>query len=382
MILTKEELLKLALHCNRCGTCRGVTQDAVPDPAFSTQCPCGMTFFGAYEPASLMYLARGIATGALKWDKTIASYLFSCTLCAYCDDLCSRGYRHTPAVTILEELRRIIPQKLKPKGLQRGAQLIKIPTAHKLSEFKRYGLPDLSDGSKTEMIILIDRSLIAHGPKLRELGFLIQKSGKRVGYFGKDPLPLVDTLLINGGYQDVLTKGIGEIDSRLKKRGVKQVICYNPESLSVLRRFSRSGVEFIPVTRFYAEMLKKKPVRKLKLPAVTYHDPCHLGRYAQDYRTPREVIGGLGLNLKEMWRSGSNALCCGAGGGMLLANPKLAKRYALNRMEEARATGAKVIITACPNCTANLKQAQPKSMEAVDITSLMAKAYGYKGKAG
>jgi Fe-S oxidoreductase len=66
---------------------------------------------------------------------------------------------------------------------------------------------------------------------------------------------------------------------------------------------------------------------------------------------------------------------------MLLANPKLARRYAVNRIEEARATGAKVIITACPNCMVNLKQAEPKAMKVVDITSLVAQAYGYKGKA-
>jgi Fe-S oxidoreductase len=379
--MTKEELLKLALHCNRCGTCRGVTQDAVPDPAFSTQCPCGMTFFGAYEPAGLMYIARGIATGALRWDKAIANCLFSCTLCGYCDDLCSRGYRHTPAVSILEELRRIVPKELKPKELQRAAQSIKIPSINKLSILKEYGLPDLMDGGKAEIIMFIDRSLLTNRPKLRELGFLMQKSGKRVGYFGKNPLPPVDAILLNGGYQGVLEKCVEEIDSRLKTHKVKQVICYNPESLSVLKRFSRSGVEFIPVTRFYAEMLKKKPVRKLRFPIVTYQDPCHLGRYAQDYRSPREVIAGLGLNLTEMWRSGYNSLCCGAGGSLFLANPQLARRYALNRLDEAKATGAKVIITACPNCTANLKQARQKTMKIMDITSLMAHVYGYKGKA-
>ena len=79
-----------------------------------------------------------------------------------------------------------------------------------------------------------------------------------------------------------------EIDSRLVKSRVKEVICYHPESLSVLKRFSKSGIDFVPITRFFVDMLRKKPVKKLKLPDVTYHDPCHLGRYAQDYRSPRE----------------------------------------------------------------------------------------------
>jgi Fe-S oxidoreductase len=81
-----------------------------------------------------------------------------------------------------------------------------------------------------------------------------------------------------------------------------------------------------------------------------------------------------------MWRSGRNALCCGAGGGVLSDNPKLAKRYAASRWKEARATGAKVMITACQLCNANLRQGTPKDFKVIDITSLMAQSYGYKGK--
>ena len=56
----------------------------------------------------------------------------------------------------------------------------------------------------------------------------------------------------------------------------------------------------------------------------------------------------LGLELKEMWRRGHDSLCCGAGGGVLQNRPDLAKKFAANRWHEAKATGAKVIITACP----------------------------------
>jgi Fe-S oxidoreductase len=187
-------------------------------------------------------------------------------------------------------------------------------------------------------------------------------------------------MLISGGRQDVLAGCVTAIDIQLKKYAVKRVICYNPESLSVLMRFSRSGAQFESITRLYAEMLKKKAPRKLTLPAVTYQDPCHLGRYAKEYNAPRQVIERLGLTLKEMWRSRSNSLCCGAGGGMLSTNPLLAKRYAANRWAEASATGARILITACPYCNTNFSQAKPKNSKVMDLTSLMAQAYGYAGK--
>jgi len=340
-----------------------------------------MTLMGAYEPAGILYSARGLSLDSLQWDKDIANAIYSCTLCGYCEDLCSRGYRHTPTISILEELRRSIPENLKPKGLQNAAQSIKVKANHKLAILKAYGLPDPDEGGKVDTILFADNSIMANGNKLNEIGYLIQKSGKKIGCFCNDPLPPVDTTLLNGGCQEVLEECMEEIDTRLETYGIKRVVCYNPESLSVFLRFSNSRAEFISITRLYAEMLKKKSHKKLKLPAVTYQDPCHLGRYAKEYVAPRQVIADLGLNLKEMWRSGRNALCCGAGGGVLTDNPKLAKRYALNRLQEAKATGAKVMVTACPFCNANLRQGKPKDFKVMDITSLMAQAYGYKGKA-
>jgi heterodisulfide reductase subunit D len=378
--VNKEELLEKALCCIRCGTCRGVTQDAVPDTTFSTQCPCGMTFYGSYEPAGLIYIARGIALGDIKWNEDLAKVLYACTLCAYCDDLCQRSIRYTPAIEIIEELRRIVPDNLKPKSLKKTADTVKVPKDHKLTILKQFGIYNVSKGRKIETVFFPDSSLLSNSTKLKEIGSILQKSGRKIGCFLSDPLQPVSAALINCGNQEELKNCISEIDAKFAQHGIKKVIVYNPESLSVLRRFSQSGVEFIAITRLYAEMLKRKKSRKVRLPAVTYQDPCHLGRYAKEYVSPRVVIEALGLDLKEMWRSGENSLCCGAGGGVLESNPALAKIYAAKRWQEAKATGAKMIITACPNCYANLNRCRPKGFKVMDITALVAQAYGYKEK--
>ena len=380
--MTREELLDKALHCNRCGTCRGVTQDVIPDVAFATQCPCGSTFFGEYEPSGLMYMARGIALGNLKWNDELAKVLYACTMCGYCDDFCQRGYRHTPALSILEEMRRDIPQKLKPKALQKATDSLNVPKNHKLSVLAGYGVADVAPGKKADTIFFPDNTLLLNAAKLKEIGFIFKKSGKKVGCFISEPLPPVNASLVFAGSDDALAACIAEIDDRLEDAAVKKVIVYNPESLSVLKRNSRSGAEFLSITQFYAQLVKSNKPKKLKMPAVTYQDPCHLGRYAKDYAAPREVIAALGLKLNEMWRSANNSLCCGAGGGVLASNPALAKKYAEKRFHEAGATGAKVMITACPFCLANLSGAKPRDFKVVDITSLVAQAYGFSGKEG
>jgi heterodisulfide reductase subunit D len=378
--LTKDELLEKALCCNRCGTCRGVVQDAIPDIAFATQCPCGMTMFGAYEPSGLMYLARGIAQGDLKWNADLATILYSCTMCGYCDDFCQRGYRHTPAIAILEELRRIVPDKLKPAAISKAADTLRVPRSHKLGVLENYGVADVSGSQQAATILFGDNTILANAAKLNEIGYIIKKSGKKVSCFISEPLPPVSAALINGGCEKELRSAMAAIDAKLDAHGVRTVVVYNPESLSVLKRFSTSEAEFVSITRFCADMLKKAKIKKVKLPAATYQDPCHLGRYAKEYAAPREILKSLGINLVEMWRTGHNSLCCGAGGGVLGNRPDLAKRFAANRWQEAKATGAKVMVTACPFCTANLQKGKPKEFKIIDITSLVAQALGYTGK--
>jgi Fe-S oxidoreductase len=379
--LNNEELLDKALCCNRCGTCRGVVQDAIPDIAFATQCPCGMTMYGAYEPSGLMYMARGIAQGDLKWNEDLAKVLYACTMCGYCDDFCQRGYRHTPAVEILEELRTRIPKKFKPAKIEKLAKIASTKN-NKLDTLLGYGIVDIVGNSKVNTILFGDDTIIANTAKLKELGFILKKRDKKVGCFISDPLPPVSTNLLNAGAQKELEAAIAIIDAKIEAHGIKNVIVYNPESLSVLKRFSKSGVEFVSITRIFASLLKSKKAKKVKLPTVTYQDPCHLGRYAKEYAAPREVMKKLGLELKEMWRRGHDSLCCGAGGGVLQNRPDLAKKFAANRWHEAKATGAKVMITACPFCSANLKQGKPKDIKIIDITTLVAQAYGYTGKEG
>ncbi|RJQ82085.1 (Fe-S)-binding protein [Pseudonocardiaceae bacterium YIM PH 21723] len=88
------------------------------------------------------------------------------------------------------------------------------------------------------------------------------------------------------------------------------------------------------------------PVRKPE-GEVTLHDPCYLGRHNKVYEPPRELIGA---GLTEMPRHGDRSLCCGAGGARMWMEERIGKRINLERVDEAIATGADTIATACPFC--------------------------------
>lgn len=84
---------------------------------------------------------------------------------------------------------------------------------------------------------------------------------------------------------------------------------------------------------------------------VTYHDPCYLGRANAEYQAPRDVLTALKVELIEMKRCKSFALCCGAGGGQMFKEAEKGnKEVYAERTEDAIKTGAEVIVTACPFC--------------------------------
>lgn len=83
---------------------------------------------------------------------------------------------------------------------------------------------------------------------------------------------------------------------------------------------------------------------------VTFHDPCHLGRYNKGFDAPREVIKLLGCELVEMARNRDNSFCCGAGGGRIwIPDPVGIEKPSANRMKEAgQIEGLQVFVVSCP----------------------------------
>ncbi len=113
------------------------------------------------------------------------------------------------------------------------------------------------------------------------------------------------------------------------------------------------GKPVLHYTELLDELLRQGRLpldRRLDL-AVTYHDPCYLGRFNGVYDPPRNVLRALGVALVEMPRHGQKSFCCGAGGGRIWMKdtPGIAERPAENRIREALTLpGVECLVVACP----------------------------------
>ncbi len=110
-----------------------------------------------------------------------------------------------------------------------------------------------------------------------------------------------------------------------------------------------------------------KPVGR----SVTFHDPCYLGRYNGEIEAPRALLDAIGVERREMLRSGLRSSCCGGGGGAPLTDVSGERRIPDVRMEHVRETGASLVAVACPNCALMLEGVVGPRPEVAEIAELV-----------
>jgi len=175
---------------------------------------------------------------------------------------------------------------------------------------------------------------------------------------------------------------------RLKETGAKELVtpcagCYKTFK-KLYPEIGDLGMEVYHSVHYLEKLLKDG---KLQLKGdfakkVTYHDPCDLGRTFKIFEEPRNVIKQLpGVDFVEMARNRLQARCCGSGGGLQANDPDLAVKMAAERVRDALAVGAEVIISGCAACKDNLRKgakAIPKQergkIKVMDITEAVAAA--------
>jgi Fe-S oxidoreductase len=164
-----------------------------------------------------------------------------------------------------------------------------------------------------------------------------------------------------GLFQDFKRKNI----DTLRAAGARKIVTHCPHCLNTLKNeYAEKGqAEFTVVhhsqllnTLVQEGKIQLKPADTDK--AITFHDPCYLGRHNGEYDAPRAVVEALpGATLVEMDRSREKSFCCGGGGGQMWLESVGRERVEGIRLAEAEKTGARTVATACPFCKIMLESA-------------------------
>jgi Fe-S oxidoreductase len=351
--------------CTKCGRCHEAC------PARATGAPlsprdvilslrefANRTLSSAELPPEVELDVHGKGPGQVAMET-----LWACRTCMACVEVCPVAIEHVPV--IVQMRRKLVEEGQMDPQLKKTLQTIH-KTGNSFGESKRKraawtkALPfPVKDARKEPVDVLwFVGDYASFDPRNQKVtqGFasLLHEAGVNYGilYEGES----------NAG-NDVRRVGEEGLYETLAAANVKalagaafqSIVTTDPHSFNTIRNeYPDFGgrYEIQHYTTLVLELLHKgrlKLARKLGL-RVTFHDPCHLGRFNKGYEAPREILRLLGCELVEMGRCRANSFCCGAGGGRIwVPDPVGADKPAHNRMREAAAIpGLQVYVVSCP----------------------------------
>ncbi len=141
----------------------------------------------------------------------------------------------------------------------------------------------------------------------------------------------------------------------------------NPEQNARFTRFAakvRDFNEFV-IDVLAADLQRLAIQPRFRGRTVTWHDPCHLARHQDVRAQPRTILQALAeIRFVEMPDADR---CCGLGGSFSITHYDVSQKIADHKVDAIVTCGADTIVTACPGCIIQLRDALARRAVAAEV---------------
>ncbi|PXX98559.1 (Fe-S)-binding protein [Halomonas sp. LBP4] len=323
-----------------------------------------------------------------------AETLWSCTTCRACVEECPMMIEHVDAIVDMRRHLTLERGQTPNKGAEVLDNLIATDNPGGFDPGARLhwaadlNLPLMADVKQAEVLLWLGDGAfdMRNQRTLRALVKVLRAAEVEFAVLGNEERDSGDVARRLGDeatFQSLAKRNI----ATLAQYRFQRIVTCDPHSFHVLgNEYGELGgqYEVRHHSTFIAELFEagRLAFAPWKGGNVTYHDPCYLGRYNGEYEAPRNVLKALGIEVKEMERSGFRSRCCGGGGGAPITDIPGERRIPDMRMNDVKETGAELVAVGCPQCTAMLEGVVDATAEVRDIAELVADALVARPAAG
>ena len=361
--------------CIQCGKCTG---------------GCPMALKTKLNPRTLIYRLLIAGNG---FDLEGRDELWDCTTCSTCSSRCPKQVNPMEIVIALRsqfvEKGRVHPNvKTALESTFRYGNPLTMPREERGAWAKDLPVKPFEEG--TEYLYFVGCTP-SYDPRVQKVATsltrLLGGAGVDFGILGEGE-SCCGSEIRRLGEAGLFEMIVEETQELYKEMGVHKVFTTSPHCFNVFKNdYPKNGTTVQHYTQMLSGLLDGTvQAERLEFTgrldaAVTYHDPCYLGKHNGIFDEPRHVLNSIpGVRLVEMDRSREKSLCCEGGGGrMWLEGTNPGTRLAQMRVKEALDTGAEILATACPFCLLTLDEAvkhlnAEERIRVMDIAEIAAQA--------
>ncbi|MFX1390175.1 MAG: (Fe-S)-binding protein [Promethearchaeota archaeon] len=299
--------------------------------------------------------------------------LYTCTLCSLCDLTCQQEINiseiiHSSKVRLVEK--KNAPLEIHNKiinGIIKKDNSVGGNSDERLNWLPEKYLKEEMFENKDSDTLLYFGCMSSF--RVKESALFPYKILKEAEYCFKilENEPCCGEYVYSAGNLEIAQKIFEENIKLFKKIGVKNLIvtcggCLYAYDKVYRKYFPDFNVNVKHIVDVIYELEKKgkfklNPLNK----AITYHDPCRVGRKYKNgplFSEPRELLRSCGLDVKELTQNPKESPCCGAGSGIRGVDSSICINIGKNLFNEIN---TKEIVSSCPLCVFNFRYVNYKN---------------------